>query len=91
MSGRLVSVINDHLQALYIRNYRARSFNPLASNDVYISHNAQLISRRCILNNYSTNIRTEYFKHTAHSSFFPLQDAVYFIMLSFLVPVIFTF
>ena len=40
---------------------------------------------------YSTNIRTEYFKHAAHSPFFPLQNAVYFIMLPFLVPVLFTF
>jgi hypothetical protein len=38
-----------------------------------------------------TNIITEYFKQAAHSPFFPLQDAVYFIMLPFLVPVIFTF
>ena len=42
--------------------------------------------------NYSTNIRTEYFKHAAHSPFFfSIQNAVYFIMLSFLVPVLFTF
>ena len=40
---------------------------------------------------YSTNIRIEYFKHAAHSPFFPLQNAVYFIMLPFLVPVLFTF
>jgi hypothetical protein len=40
---------------------------------------------------YSTNIRTEYFKHAAQSPFFPLQNAVYFIMLPFLVPVLFTF
>jgi hypothetical protein len=40
---------------------------------------------------YSTNIRTEYFKHAAHSPFFPLQNAVYFTMLHFLVPVLFTF
>jgi len=40
---------------------------------------------------YSTNIRTEYFKHVAHSPFFFLQNAVYFIMLPFLVPVLFTF
>jgi hypothetical protein len=40
---------------------------------------------------YSTDIRTEYFKHTAHSSFFPFQNVVYFIMLPFLVPVLFTF
>jgi len=40
---------------------------------------------------YSTNIRTKYFKHAAHSLFFSLQNAVYFIMLPFLVPVLFTF
>ena len=40
---------------------------------------------------YSTNIRTEYFKHAAHSPFFSLQNAIYFIMLHFLVPVLFTF
>ena len=40
---------------------------------------------------YSTNIRTEYFKHAAQSPFFSLQTAVYFIMLFFLVPVLFTF
>ena len=34
---------------------------------------------------------TEYFKHAAHSSFFSLQNAVCFIMLPFLVPVLFTF
>ena len=32
---------------------------------------------------YSTNIRTEYFKHAAHSPFFPLETAVCFIMLPF--------
>ena len=40
---------------------------------------------------YSTDIRTEYFEHAAYSLFFPLQNAVYFIMLHFLVPVLFTF
>jgi len=41
---------------------------------------------------YSTNIRTEYFKHAAYSLFFfPLQNVVYFIKLPFLVPVLFTF
>ena len=66
--------------------------NSLAPDDVYIRRTAQLTSRRCILNIYSTNILTEYFKHAAHSPFYSsLQDAVYFIMLSFFVPVIFTF
>jgi hypothetical protein len=50
-----------------------------------------LTSRHCILCIYSTKIRTEYFKHAAHSPFFPLQNAVYFIMLPSLVPVLFTF
>ena len=40
---------------------------------------------------YSTNIRTEYFNHAAQNPFFSLQNAVYFIMLPFLVPVLFTF
>ena len=40
---------------------------------------------------YSTNIRTEYFKHAAHFPFFSLQNAVHFILLPFLVPVLFTF
>ena len=50
-----------------------------------------LTSRCFILYIYSTNIRTEYFKHAAHSPFFPLQNAVYFITLPILVPVLFTF
>jgi hypothetical protein len=57
----------------------------------YISRTAPLTSRRCILYIYSTNIRTEYFKHGAHSPFFFLQNAVSFIILPFLVYVLFTF
>jgi hypothetical protein len=73
---------------VYDDNYLYLTLWPLK---IYISRTAQLTSRHCILNIYSTNILTEYFKHAAHSPFFSLQDAVYFIMLSFLVPVIFTF
>jgi predicted membrane protein len=40
---------------------------------------------------FSTNIHTEYFKHAAHSPIFPHENVVYFIMLPFLVPVLFTF
>ena len=58
---------------------------------IYICRTAPLTSRCCILYIYSTNTRTEYFKHAAHSPFFPLQNVVYFIMLPFLVPVLFTF
>ena len=52
---------------------------------------AALTSRRYILNIYSTNKHTEYFKHAAQSPFFPLQNAIYFIMLPCLVPVLFAF
>ena len=44
--------------------------NLLAPNDIFVCRTAQLTSRRCILNIYSTNILTEYFKHAAHSPFF---------------------
>ena len=40
---------------------------------------------------YSTNIGTEYFKHCLYSPFFSLQNAVCFIILTYLVPVLFTF
>jgi hypothetical protein len=39
-------------------------FNPLAPSDPYMGRTAQLTSRR-ILNTYSTNICTEYFKRAA--------------------------
>jgi len=37
----------------------------LTPNGHYMGRTAQLTSRYCILNIYSTNIRTEYFKHAA--------------------------
>ena len=53
---------------------------------------APLTSKHCILYIYSTNIGTEYFKHALYSPFsFSLQNAVCFIMLTSLVPVLFTF
>jgi hypothetical protein len=42
-----------------------KHFNPLTPNGHYSGRTAQLTSRRCILNIYSTNGRTEYFKHAA--------------------------
>ena len=45
----------------------------------------------CILYIYSTNTGTEYFKHGIYSPFFTLQNAVCFIILTYLVPVLFTF
>ena len=66
-------------------------FNHLTPNDPYMGHTAPLTSKRCILYIYSTNIGTEYFKHAPYSPFFSLQNAVSFIMLTSLVPVLFTF
>ena len=67
------------------------SVNRLTPNDPYMGHTAPLTSKRCILCIYSTNISTEYFKHALYSPFFSLQNAVCFIMLTCLVPVLFTF
>jgi len=52
---------------------------------------APLNSKRYILYIYSTNTGTEYFKHGIYSPFFSLQNAVCFIILIYLVPVLFTF
>ena len=66
--------------------------NPLTPNDTYRGRTAPLTSKRCILYIYSTNIGTEYFKHDIYSPFFfSLQNAVCFIILTYLVPVLFTF
>jgi len=65
--------------------------NPLTPNDDYSGRTAPLTSKHCILYIYSTNTGTEYFKHGIYSSFFPLQNAVCFINLTYLVPVLFTF
>ena len=63
----------------------------MTPNDTYIGRTAPLTSKRCILYIYSTNVDTEYFKHALYSPFFSLQNAVCFIMLTCLVPVLFTF
>jgi len=66
-------------------------FNPLTPNDPYRGPTAPLTSKRCILYIYSTNIGTEYFKHGIYYPFFPLQNAIRFIIQTYLVPVLFTF
>ena len=53
---------------------------------------APLTSKRFILYIYSTNIGTEYFEHALYSPSVPLRNAVFFfIMLTCLCPVLFTF
>jgi len=65
--------------------------NPLTPNDPYRGRSAPLTSKRCILCIYSTNIDTGYFKHGIYSPFFSLQNAVCLIILTYFVPVLFTF
>jgi hypothetical protein len=65
--------------------------NPLTPNGHYSGRTAPLTSKHCILYIYSTNIGIEYFKRGIYASFFSLQNAVCFIILTYLVPVIFTF
>ena len=65
--------------------------NLLKPNDSYSGRTAPLTSKCCILYIYSTNIGTEYFKHGIYCLFFPLPNAVCFINLTYLVPVLFIF
>ena len=59
--------------------------------DPYNGRTATLTSKSCILYIYSTIIGAEYFKHDTYSPFFSLQNAVCFVILTCLVPVLFTF
>jgi len=66
-----------------------QNINPL--KPPYKGRTAQLTSKCCILYIYSTNIGTEYFKRGINSPFCSLQNAVCFIILTCLVPVLFKF
>ena len=78
-------------QGLLCYPYSSELINRLTPKYPYMGRTAPLTSKRCILYIYSTNIGTEYFKHALHSPFFSVQNAVCFIMLTCLVPVLFTF
>ena len=65
--------------------------NPLTPNVEYSDRTAPLTSKSFILYIYSTNIGTEYFKRGIYSAFFCLQNAVCFMILTYLVPVLFNF
>ena len=83
--------LNIYYSTLTLKRKFCKNINPLTSNDPYRGRTAPLTSKRCILYIYSTNIGTEYIKHDIYSPFFPLQNAVCFIILAYLVPVFFTF
>ena len=63
----------------------------MAPKDPYSGRTATLTSKRYILYIYSTNTSTEYFKRGIYCLFLSLQNAVCFIILTYLVPVLFTF
>ena len=69
-----------HRVSYYTRNYFIffNLINPLTPNDPYSGRTEPLISKRCILYIYSTNIGTEYFKHGIYCSFFSLQNTICF-------------
>ena len=85
---RMLAVRHKHTGRHY---FVSLHFNLLKPNDIYICRTAALTSIRYILNIYSTNIHTEYLNMLHNLLFFPLQNAVYFIMLPCLVPVLFAF
>jgi len=66
-------------------------FDPLTPNDHYSGRTAPITCKSCILYIYSTNTVTEYFKNGIYSPFFFLQNAVCIIILTYLLPVLFTF
>jgi len=75
----------------HIGNAPFCNINILTPNVDYNGRTAPLTSKCFILYIYSTNIGTENFKPGIYSPFFPLQNAVCFINLKYLVPVLFTF
>jgi len=63
--GGCVNLIHTLLDKGGFLSYIFYHINPLKPNDLKTRRTAQLTSRCCILYIYSTNIRTEYFKHAA--------------------------
>jgi hypothetical protein len=71
--------------------FTMKFINHLTPNGHFSGRTAPVTSRRSFLYIYSTDVRTEYFKHAAHSLFFSLQNAIYFIMLPFFFSLLYIF
>jgi len=61
----LDSFMDVSLMLVFLLCWDDENINHLTPNGHYMGRTAQLTSRRYILYIYSTNIRTEYFKHAA--------------------------
>jgi len=68
-----------------------RDLNPLTPKDYYSGRTAPLTSKVAFYIFIQRIYDTEYFKHGVYSPSFPLQNTVCFIILTYLVPVLFTF
>ena len=82
------------IQQIYVLNIlnTVYTLRFLSSSNCSLFHNCNLFGS-CIIHIlyiYSKNIGAEYFKHGIYSPFFPLQNAVCFIIVNYLVPVLFT-
>jgi len=88
-----IYVVHSPTNALFINLVKSFkfTFNPLTPNDQFSGRTVPLTSKCCILYIYSTNIDTAYFKRGIYSPYFPLKNAVCSIILTYLVPVLFTF
>jgi hypothetical protein len=64
-SGGKVNIFGGDSIVLWRRKVSINVFNPLAPSDPYMGRTTPLTSRHCILNTYSTNTCTEYFKRAA--------------------------
>jgi hypothetical protein len=64
--GWVLAEIKEHMMCNEHKQSKCKEgFNPLTPNGHCSGRTAPLTSRLCILNIYSTDIRTEYFKHAA--------------------------
>ena len=63
-------LIGGGIKSITQQVYLMLFINRLTPNDPCMGRTATLTSKRCILNIYSTNVGTEYFKHALYSPFF---------------------
>ena len=90
----IIHILYIHSTNIGTEHFKHGIYSPFFfSSKCSLFHNSNIFGS-CIIHILyilSTNIGTEYFKHGIYSPFFFLQNAVCFIILTYLVPVLFTF